>query len=304
MMNLAQTGKGDTSTSSAPALGASASNASVSNAPTSSKSTSSVLPPGASPHLFDMHCHLSFAPEMRAAARAARAQGIGAFSTTVTPTDYDRAVCELGVCDAVRVGVGLHPWWVADGTCGVDAMEAFEHFAAQTRYIGEIGLDFAPRHVQAREVQQAFFERAIAACADGGNVLSIHAVRAATQVLDVLERAQATAQNACILHWFSGTSDELQRAMRLGCYFSVNARMLESKRGRAYVQAIPAGQLLLETDEPAEEGMPYDAAALVARLEGVLDTLAHLRCVDRVELAERIAATSAHLLCVEDCTMN
>ena len=36
----------------------------------------------------------------------------------------------------------------------------------------------------------------------GGKVLSIHAVKAAGEALDVLERAGALAGNACIFHWF------------------------------------------------------------------------------------------------------
>ena len=83
-------------------------------------------------------------------------------------------------------------------------------------------------------------------------MISIHAVRSATAVLDVLERRHATRSSACILHWFSGSSQELARARELGCHFSVNPNMLATKRGRAYVRQIPPNRLLLETDLPEE----------------------------------------------------
>ena len=130
-------------------------------------------------------------------------------------------------------------------------------------------------------------------------MLSIHAVRATDQVLDVLERASVLGGmtgNACIIHWFSGTSDQLTCARRAGCYFSVNPRMLESKRGRAYAQAIPADRLLLETDEPASGGAPWSAARVRELLEGSLAQLAALRGDDLAELRERIAQTSRTLL--------
>ncbi|WP_459612517.1 TatD family hydrolase [Corynebacterium urogenitale] len=37
----------------------------------------------------------------------------------------------------------------------------------------------------------------------------------------------------------------------LGGYVSVNPRMLETKRGRAYAKQVPSDRLLLETDLPA-----------------------------------------------------
>ena len=120
-------------------------------------------------------------------------------------------------------------------------------------------------------------------------MLSIHAVKAAGEALDVLERAGALVGNACIFHWFSGTSDELQRAVRAGCFFSINPRMLASKRGRAYAQAVPAERLLLETDAPSQPGERYDAPA------AMLEALADLRRTPRDDLAARIARTSRQL---------
>ena len=202
--------------------------------------------------LFDLHCHLDFDPDVRVAAQELAELDMGAFSTTVTPEGYEWACELLEPFGNVRGGLGLHPWWIADGRLGSQDVALFERLAKDERFIGEVGLDFGRDRAATRDMQVAAFERVARACASGGKVLSIHAVKAAGEALDVLERAGALAGNACIFHWFSGTSDELQRAVRAGCFFSINPRMLASKRGRAYAQAVPAERLLLETDAPSQ----------------------------------------------------
>jgi len=203
--------------------------------------------------LADMHCHLDFSSDMAALARLAQAHGVAALSNTVTPEGYLAASEALAGFPNVRTGVGLHPWWVADGRCGAEQVELACRLIQETRFVGEVGLDFAPRREGTFETQLDTFERIVdACCAQGGKVISIHAVRSATAVLDVLERHRATHGNACILHWFSGSSQELARARELGCHFSVNPNMLATKRGRAYARQIPPKRLLLETDLPDE----------------------------------------------------
>ena len=219
--------------------------------------------------LADMHCHLDFSSDMAALTRLAQAHGVAAFSNTVTPEGYLAASKALASFPNVRVGVGLHPWWVADGRCGAEQVELACRLIQETRFVGEVGLDFAPRREGTFETQLDAFERIVdACCAQGGKVISIHAVRSATAVLDALERHNATHGNTYILHWFSGSSQELVRARELGCHFSVNPNMLATKRGRAYVRQIPPDRLLLETDLPDERTDAAQAGpAWIARLE-------------------------------------
>ena len=222
--------------------------------------------------LFDLHCHLDFDPDVRVAAQELAELDMGAFSTTVTPEGYEWACELLEPFGNVRVGLGLHPWWIADGRLGSQDVALFERLAKDERFIGEVGLDFGRDRAETRDAQVAAFERV------------------------ALERAGALAGIACIFHWFSGTSDELQRAVRAGCFFSINPRMLASKRGRAYAQAVPAERLLLETDAPSQPGERYDAPAEAARLAAMLEALADLRRTPRDDLAARIARTGRELL--------
>lgn len=249
-------------------------------------------------NLFDMHCHLGFCEDAAKAAREFAAAGVGVFSNTVTLAEFAAQQVALAGAANVRVGCGLHPWWVGeDAAADLDALCAA---VERQRFVGEVGLDFSPPHVATRQAQMAVLLQVADVCGRvGGKVVSLHAVRAVDDVLDVLEGTGALAEaagNACIIHWFSGTSDQLTRARRLGAFFSVNPRMLQSKRGRAYAQAIPGNRLLLETDLPAQAGASWDAERVRQLLGQTACQLAELRGEDVADLQERIAATSRALL--------
>ena len=249
--------------------------------------------------LFDMHCHLDRMANADEVAREAAANDMALFCTTVTPADALAARSRFGTPPNVRVGVGLHPWWVADGGCGEIEIEQAAQLAAVSRFIGEVGLDFGPRHAANAQRQLDALEAIARACAGHpveGRVLSVHAVRSAGEALDVLERHGLTASAHCIFHWFSGTSDQLARALDSGCLFSISERMLATRRGREYARQIPLDRLLLETDLPEQLDKPCSADQIEASLMRALHELAHLRGTDEHTLSTRIAKTSSGLL--------
>ena len=250
--------------------------------------------------LIDAHCHLDFADNAAELAAAYAACG-GALSGTCDPRDFECVRSKLApYAPRVRVGLGLHPWWVADGTCGEGEIALFERLAPAAPLISEVGLDFQPRRAETRDAQIAAFERVCVASARPPaefprRVMSIHSSAAATCTFDVLERTGCLDACLCIFHWFSGSQEELTRAIDAGCLFSVNERMLKTKRGRAYVRAIPEGCLLLETDFPGKPGTAALASDVALRLERTMSLLAEARGADERSLAAAIAATSERL---------
>ena len=56
--------------------------------------------------------------------------------------------------------------------------------------------------------------------------------------------------NKYIFHWFTGSMPQLEKAIELGCYFSINPGMLKTKSGMEVIKAIPIDHVLLETDAP------------------------------------------------------
>ena len=183
------------------------------------------------PRLFDAHCHLDLMAHPDAVADEATALGLGLFDCGVDPRDFSAANERARRHPGIIAGVGLHPWWLADGHCGFAEVNLLCEVAAQERYIGEVGLDFSARFAGSEPLQIQALNRLCDALVQHpltGRVISIHAVRSAGAVLDVLESHGLLIPNpdspAIIFHWFSGTSDELTRARNAAAIFpSTNA---------------------------------------------------------------------------------
>lgn len=253
--------------------------------------------------LFDAHCHLDFMSNMEEVARDAAADGLHMLATTVTPQGYLRARDALAGLPNVGVAVGAHPWWVTDGRLSPADVEAAAALAGTTRLVGEVGMDFSPRHVPegSKDVQRAAFRRICEATAAGSDpahptVMSIHAVRSAAEVLDVLRATGCLERCRCVFHWFSGSSDELHAAVVAGCWFSVNPMMLRTRRGREYARQVPLGRLLTETDLPPGEGVPFSAAQIEGALRECLAGIAEARSCDAEGLAQAVCDNAERLL--------
>lgn len=214
--------------------------------------------------LLDTHFHLDFVPApQRATLLAELAESdVQVVAQTVLPSEFQ-------VQPGALPSLGFHPWWVTPTF--ESELEAFASYLPQTRFIGEIGLDFSPRRVGSAPLQIEALRRIFSLLKGPPYVLSIHAVRAATEVLDLLPDNVIP-----VFHRFSGTSDELTRLMQSGGYISVHPSMLESKKGRAYVKQMPEDRLLLETDLPASTSAVVSAGDVVASLQGTLETLSEL----------------------------
>lgn len=251
------------------------------------------------PRLFDAHCHLDLMAHPDAVADEATALGLGLFDCGVNPRDFSAANERACRKPGIIAGVGLHPWWLADGHCGFDEINLLCEVAAQERYIGEVGLDFSARFAGSEPLQTQALDQLCEALAQHpltGRVISIHAVRSAEAVLDVLESHGLLIPNpdspVIIFHWFSGTSDELVRARNADCYFSVNERMLASKRGREYARQIPLDRLLLETDSPAEPNTETSAQSLIRSLTRTSMRIASLKNCDAKRIESAVLANA------------
>ena len=239
-------------------------------------------------HMHDAHCHLSFVTNGEELAAEAKAAGTLLFANTVTVGEYEAEQQRFAAFDNVRLGLGTHPWWVDDM---FDA-ERFEEMAAHERFIGEIGLDLGKRHLENQPAQLRAFTAIARICAQqAGKVVSLHAVHAAQEVLDIMGQAGALEACACIFHWFTGPSDLLKRAVLAGCFFSVGPRMLATGKGREYVKAIPSKQMLLETDAPPQQGMRYSYAELIAELQKGAEGVAAIKGAEALEVIEQNART-------------
>ena len=252
------------------------------------------------PQLFDAHCHLDLMACPDTVADETTALGLGLFDCGVDPRDFAAAKTRASHHPNIIAGAGLHPWWLADGRCGPAEVNLLCEVADQERYIGEVGLDFSARFAGSEPLQIQALDRLCDALVQyplAGRVISIHAVRSAGTVLDALESygllTPSPNSPAVIFHWFSGTSNEFVRARNAGCYFSVNERMLATKRGREYARQIPLDRLLLETDAPAEPNTETSVQSLIRSLARTSMHIASLKNCDAKRI-ESVVLANAH----------
>lgn len=272
--------------------------------------------------LCDAHCHLDFYQHVELVAAHLMHDGHVLLNASVTPDkaikmatlahaqgfDQDQESSHTG---KLLVGLGLHPWCVNGGEVSLSLQKCFFELIDQFDVLGEIGLDFSARYKPHALTQVSFFEaicqhlsanRSYEAAttstpsailsAPQQKILSIHAVKSTDTILDLLKSYRVCENHRVIFHWFSGSHTELLEAQRLGCLFSVNRTMLETKRGRAYVAGIPTSSLLVETDAPARAWDTSDAhdayQAHAKQLTDTYELLAQLKGETVETLAEKL----------------
>jgi TatD DNase family protein len=220
--------------------------------------------------LIDFHCHLDLYRFPKIAVEDADRSGVYVLCVTTTPKAWTKTLELCANRPRIRTALGLHPELAQERQA---ELPLFEHFATETKYFGEIGLDGSPQWRSAQPSQVKVFEAILRIAADhGGRVLSIHSRRAVDEVLQSLARHPSAGTP--ILHWFSGSQAQLRRAIDAGCWFSCGPAMLRSEGGKALAGRLPRNRVLTETDGPfAMDGsrplQPNDAWKAVAMLADI-----------------------------------
>ena len=200
---------------------------------------------GLTVELVDTHCHVDLFPSPATIVLEAETAKVHVIAVTNAPSVFfhSRNLCEGSAF--VHAAVGLHPELVHSHEGELAKMWTY---LDETRFVGEVGLDYVTTDLDLRRRQREVFSAIVAQCSErGGKVLTIHSRRAASDVLSVLSTG---FQGSAILHWFSGTRRELERGLDAGCYFSVNPQMVLSKSGQSLIAAMPRDRVLTETDSP------------------------------------------------------
>ncbi len=224
----------------------------------------------------DFHCHLDLYPDLKMAIEKAEEAKIYTLAVTTTPKAWPRNYALTQGTRFVRAALGLHPQLVAERA---DELALWEHYLPQTRYVGEVGLDAGPRFYRSIDAQKVVFRTILERCAKAGDkILTIHSVRSVPLVLELIECHLPRARGIAVMHWFTGSKSEARRATDLGCYFSVNAEMMRTERGRDLVGGLPLERILTETDgpftqvdsrpaEPSDVGKAIEAIAAVRSMD-------------------------------------
>jgi TatD DNase family protein len=110
-----------------------------------------------------------------------------------------------------------------------------------------IGLDFSREGVATKEAQIRSLRFILDLLRGNQKFISLHSRGSESAILEFLDEYQI--KNA-VLHWYSGSITNLERAIKFGLYFSINPSMVASQKGEKIIEVIPKERILTETDGP------------------------------------------------------
>lgn len=170
----------------------------------------------------------------------------------------------------VKFGLGIHPKEVRNSE---KEIYEFDSCIDQAHYIGEVGLDYS--NSNAKKEEQLKVLRHIMRIQSRRKLLAtIHVKNAEDDLIDVLNEFPSDKR---IIHWFTGTEQQMLNMLDAGCYFSVNASMIQSEKGKKTVMRIPRDRLLIESDGPYSK--VYEKRFLPDKLEDsyrVIESVLHI----------------------------
>ncbi|MEM3403963.1 MAG: TatD family hydrolase [Nitrososphaeria archaeon] len=202
--------------------------------------------------IVDAHCHLVddyLKPFLPLIIRSCEANGIVIFSNSMN-LESSRISIELGRkhSELVKVFVGVHPWEANNFQ-----EDAFDRLVVSELNsisgIGEIGLDWKYLDRVPMKAQRRVLEHQLQLAEKYLLPVNVHSRRAYQEVLDTLGRYSL---KSVLLHWFSGTEDQMERGLDRGYFFSFGPTVLYSKKTQKLLIKCGLDRVLVETDSPVE----------------------------------------------------
>lgn len=147
--------------------------------------------------------------------------------------------------------VGVHPHDAK--SCTPETLKNLEKLVEEDCVvaIGECGLDYN-RDFSPRNIQRRYFEAQIELACKTGLPLFLHERDAFDDFIETLEKYRNEISNM-VVHCFTGSKEELQKYLQLGCYIGITGWICDERRGRRLidlVKLIPSDKLMIETDAP------------------------------------------------------
>jgi len=209
---------------------------------------------------FDSHCHLHICEQegsLDDLLAAAKSHGVDRMVTIgIEVASSERALAIALGHEGVYASAGVHPndasMWNEEAGRRVETLLEDDLVVA----VGETGLDFYRDHTS-QNVQRVAFRDHIALAKRHRKPLVIHTRESTTAAIEELE--SAGPPSGLIFHCWSGTPDELQRALDLGALvsFAGNVSFKSADNLRAVAELVPGDRLLVETDSPFLAPVPY-----------------------------------------------
>lgn len=164
----------------------------------------------------------------------------------------------------LKFALGYHP---LDGALNKTDLQDFLKQLSCSNYIGEIGLDYSNRSTMEKQLQLYAFETIVEAGTASNKVMSIHIRNAEEDAIQILKKYNP---RKAIIHWYNGSSTNMDRLLEIGCFFSVNSNMINAKKQNC-CRAIPKNRILVESDGPYSKvnRKPYTPEMLLTAYQNI-----------------------------------
>jgi len=237
----------------------------------------------------DTHCHLDLYKSSYNTIKEAEKVGVQIIGVTNTPSVFHFTEDLSKKFNNVIPAIGLHPELALQRK---NELSQMWDILPRTKFIGEIGLDYVSTDQSERKIQRDVFSQIIQHCyAFSNKIITVHSRRS---VVDVITLIGDSFPGKIIMHWFSGTQSQAERAVQNGYYFSFNSLMLNSKNGQTLVNIIPRDRILTETDGPF---ISIDKRPLCpGYIPQIVSKMSILLKVDKDELQRNIAKNFQELI--------
>src|SRR5690625_5256288 len=214
----------------------------------------------------DFHVHIDYYQNYREIYNYYNSKKIYALFVTNFPEVYQKSKDTFSKSKYVKLALGYHPEML--GIMPFNRRE-FNRHIDDTKYFGEVGLDFSKKYNKYRDEQIEIFTYICQRAKEDKKILSIHSRKAEKDVMEVLEHQGV---EFAVFHWYTGSLSLLSDILDSGYYFSLNPSMLRSKRGKEIITNIPLDRILIETDEPHRTinkriVIPGDIPVIYSKLE-------------------------------------
>lgn len=192
----------------------------------------------------DFHVHIDYYENYKEVYEYYNTNKIYALFVTNFPEVYRKSKEIFADSKYVKIALGYHPEMVEIKPFN---RKEFDRQLDNTKYFGEVGLDFSKRFYKHRDEQIKVFRYICQKANDGNKIMSIHSRNAEKDVLKILNEYKV---KYAVFHWYTGSISLLQDILASGYYFSLNPSMLKSKKGKEFISNVPLERILIETDGP------------------------------------------------------
>ncbi len=153
--------------------------------------------------------------------------------------------------DTLYSTCGVHPHDAK--TCDDNTINTLRTLAKEDNVvaIGECGLDYN-RNYSPQKVQRRWFEEQLILAEELDMPVFLHDRESYKDFSKILKKHQDIPEKS-VVHCFTGTKEEVEDYLSLGCYIGITGWVCDERRGdqlREAIKVIPIEKLMIETDGP------------------------------------------------------